>query len=107
MGLGCGRGRRRGRGRHGLARTSPVRAPRPPIIHRAPPTGLTVDDASAPLAVEGTPQFGWIVNDVDRGETQSGYQIVVATQPTTDPAIVTSCGRAVASRRISSRTSTR
>ena len=49
------------------------------------PTGLTVDDASAPLAVEGTPQFGWVVNDVDRGETQSGYQIVVATQPTTDP----------------------
>ncbi|MCU1465614.1 MAG: alpha-L-rhamnosidase domain protein, partial [Actinomycetia bacterium] len=49
------------------------------------PTGLTVDDASAPLAVEGRPQFGWIVNDVDRGETQSGYQIVVATEPTTDP----------------------
>ena len=48
------------------------------------PTGLTVDDAAAPLAVEGTPQFGWIVDDGDRGEIQTAYQLVVATQPTTD-----------------------
>jgi alpha-L-rhamnosidase len=46
---------------------------------RAPsaPTLLTVDDASAPLSVEGLPQFGWVVNDPDRGEAQSAYQVVV------------------------------
>ena len=32
------------------------------------PTQLTVDDDAHPLAVEGAPQFGWIVRDVDRGE---------------------------------------
>ena len=44
---------------------------------RAPgaPTLLTVDDASAPLAVEGAPQFGWVVNDPDRGEVQTAYEI--------------------------------
>ena len=41
------------------------------------PTLLTVDDAAAPLAVEGAPQFGWVVNDPDRGEVQTAYEVVV------------------------------
>ncbi len=41
------------------------------------PTMLTVDDAAAPLAVEGAPQFGWVVNDPDRGEVQTAYEIKV------------------------------
>jgi alpha-L-rhamnosidase len=49
------------------------------------PTHLSVDDDSAPLAVEGTPQFGWNVEDTDRGEVQTAYEIIVATRPTTDP----------------------
>jgi alpha-L-rhamnosidase len=49
------------------------------------PVHLTVDDDASPLAVEGTPQFGWTVQDVDRGEVQTAYEIVVATRPTTDP----------------------
>ena len=32
---------------------------------------------AAPLAVEGLPQFGWVVNDPDRGEVQSAYEVVV------------------------------
>lgn len=46
-----------------------------------PPTALTVDDAAAPLAVEGAPQFGWVVNDHDRGELQSAYELVVSEVP--------------------------
>ena len=45
------------------------------------PTMLTVDDASAPLAVEGAPQFGWVVNDADRGEVQTAYEVVVHEPP--------------------------
>ncbi len=47
-----------------------------------PPTGLTVDDDPAPLAVTGTPAFGWIVHDPDRGETQKAYELVVSDAPT-------------------------
>ncbi len=46
------------------------------------PTLLTVDDAAAPLAVEGAPQFGWVVNDPDRGEVQTAYELVVSEEPT-------------------------
>ncbi|HEV7524312.1 MAG TPA: family 78 glycoside hydrolase catalytic domain, partial [Acidimicrobiia bacterium] len=48
----------------------------------AAPTGLTVDDDAAPLAVTGPPEFGWIVNDPDRNETQLGYELVVSDGPT-------------------------
>jgi alpha-L-rhamnosidase len=41
------------------------------------PAHLTVDDAASPLAVEGAPQFGWEVRDVDRDEAQTAYQIRV------------------------------
>jgi alpha-L-rhamnosidase len=49
------------------------------------PTRLTVDDAAEPLAVQGAPQFGWVVVDADRGEMQTGYQLLVSTRPTADP----------------------
>jgi len=49
------------------------------------PTHLTVDDDAAPLAVDGTPQFGWTVQDADRGEIQTAYEILVSSRPTTDP----------------------
>ena len=50
-------------------------------IDHAPgaPILLTVDDAAAPLAVEGKPQFGWVPVDPDRGEVQSAYELVVST----------------------------
>ena len=45
------------------------------------PTLLTVDDAAAPIAVEGPPEFGWVVNDPDRGEVQTAYELVVSEVP--------------------------
>ena len=53
--------------------------------NRAPgaPTGLTVDDDAAPLAVTGAPAFGWIVHDPDSNATQRGYELVVSDAPTT------------------------
>jgi alpha-L-rhamnosidase len=50
---------------------------RPPTA----PTLLTVNDAAAPLAVEGAPQFGWVDHDPDRGEVQSAYELVVSEVP--------------------------
>ena len=47
------------------------------------PSGLTVNDDIAPLAVIGAPAFGWIVNDLDRGELQAGYELIVSDAPTT------------------------
>ena len=52
---------------------------------RGPPTHLTVDDDTAPLAVMGAPAFGWQVNDARRGALQFGYELLVATVPTRDP----------------------
>ena len=49
------------------------------------PRALTVDDDTAPLGVTGTPQFGWQVVDTDPNETQTAYEVVVASTPTTDP----------------------
>ena len=45
------------------------------------PTGLRVDEATAPLWVTGAPTFGWIPSDPDRGEIQTAYRIVVDLQP--------------------------
>jgi alpha-L-rhamnosidase len=45
------------------------------------PTGLTVDDDPAALAVTGAPAFGWIVHDPDRGETQKAYELVITDAP--------------------------
>jgi alpha-L-rhamnosidase len=65
------------------------------------PVHLTVDDDAAPLALDGLPQFGWTVEDVDRGEVQTAYEIVVATRPTTDPgdrSVVWTTGRVASSQ---------
>src|SRR5258708_23888096 len=55
-----------------------------PTPDRTPgaPTGLTVDDDPAPLAVTGPPAFGWIVNDPDRNATQAAYELIVSDAPT-------------------------
>lgn len=43
------------------------------------PTGLLVDLNPAPLGVESAaPKFSWIVNDPDKDEIQSAYQIVIS-----------------------------
>lgn len=51
-----------------------------PSPSRAPlaPAGLTVDDAAAPLNVEGDPQFGWLPRDKDPNEIQTGYHARVS-----------------------------
>ena len=41
------------------------------------PADLTVGDRTDPVAVEGTPQFGWQPRDVDGDERQTAYQIRV------------------------------
>lgn len=47
------------------------------------PTGLLTDLLPAPLAVEDltNPKFSWEVNDENRGEKQTAYQIRVDTDP--------------------------
>src|SRR5260221_6398464 len=65
------------------------------------PSGLTVDDDAAPLAVEGVPQFGWQVVDPRRGEVQTSYQLLVSRVPTTDPSranVIWTSGRVQASQ---------
>jgi alpha-L-rhamnosidase len=52
----------------------------------AAPIHLTVDDAAAPLAVTGDPAFGWVLDDPDRGEVQTSYQIALYDAATGDPA---------------------
>lgn len=44
---------------------------------RAAPPHLSVDDRSNPLAISGTPWFGWHPQDRDGDQTQTAYQIVV------------------------------
>jgi alpha-L-rhamnosidase len=41
------------------------------------PAGLTVGDQTAPLNVEGSPQFAWLPRDRDDDEVQSAYQVKV------------------------------
>jgi hypothetical protein len=48
--------------------------------HNAAPSAprhLTVDDRVNPLAVQGSPQFGWLPQDSDGNEIQTAYQIVL------------------------------
>jgi hypothetical protein len=46
---------------------------------RAPqaPRGLTVGDQPNPLAIQGTPQFGWLPQDSDADEIQTAYELRV------------------------------
>jgi hypothetical protein len=44
------------------------------------PTGLSTEFIENPLAIDQTqPRLSWVVNDTDRGEIQTGYQILVAS----------------------------
>ena len=44
------------------------------------PTGLLVEYTSNPLAIDTlTPGFSWVVNHASRGEQQTAYQIIVAS----------------------------
>ena len=49
------------------------------------PTDLRVDEAVSPLWVTGAPTSAGSAHDVDRGEIQTAYRIVVRTAPTGDP----------------------
>ena len=52
-----------------------------PVLAIAPgaPTNLRVDDVTAPVGTEATPYFGWLDNDTNANEIQTGYEILVAT----------------------------
>ncbi|MFF5262733.1 family 78 glycoside hydrolase catalytic domain [Actinomadura viridis] len=63
-------------GTSGAAVTAAGHAPQAPVE-------LSVGDRTRPLNVEGTPLFGWRPRDVDPGEIQSAYRIVVRTDPAT------------------------
>ncbi|UMG94497.1 family 78 glycoside hydrolase catalytic domain [Nocardioides sp. TF02-7] len=41
------------------------------------PTGLTVEDQVRPLDTDLTPRFGWLPQDADGNEVQTGYQLRV------------------------------
>lgn len=44
------------------------------------PTGLMINQSNEPLGVEtASPVFSWVVNDLDKNETQTAYQIMIAT----------------------------
>jgi alpha-L-rhamnosidase len=52
-----------------------------PAFAAAPlaPTNLIVDDVSNPVGTEAVPYFGWLDNDTNANEIQTGYEILVAT----------------------------
>jgi len=43
------------------------------------PTNLLVDDVSNPVGTEAVPYFGWLDNDTNANEIQTGYEILVAS----------------------------
>jgi alpha-L-rhamnosidase len=45
----------------------------------AAPTNLRVDDVTGPVGTEAAPYFGWLDNDTNANEIQTGYEILVAT----------------------------
>jgi alpha-L-rhamnosidase len=52
-----------------------------PAFAAAPlsPTNLLVDDVANPVGTEAVPYFGWLDNDTNANEIQTGYEILVAT----------------------------
>ncbi|WUD76308.1 alpha-L-rhamnosidase N-terminal domain-containing protein [Streptomyces sp. NBC_00510] len=52
-------------------------APAPRNHAPGAPGGLTVDDRTDPLALDGAPRFGWLPRDSDSDEVQTAYQVVV------------------------------
>ena len=59
----------------------PLAAGASPAFTGAPsaPTNLRVDDVTAPVGTEAAPYFGWLDNDTNANEIQTGYEILVAT----------------------------
>jgi alpha-L-rhamnosidase len=43
------------------------------------PTNTRVDDVTNPVGTEGVPYFGWLDDDINANEIQTGYEILVAT----------------------------
>jgi len=43
------------------------------------PTGLLVDDVAGPVGTEAAPYFGWLDNDTNANEIQTGYEVLVAS----------------------------
>jgi len=43
------------------------------------PTSLRVDDVTNPVGTEGVPYFGWLDNDTNANEIQSGYEVLVGS----------------------------
>jgi len=52
-----------------------------PAVDAAPsaPTSPRVDDVTNPVGTEAVPYFGWLDNDINANEIQTGYEILVAT----------------------------
>jgi len=52
-----------------------------PVLAAAPlaPTNLIVDDVVNPAGTASVPYFGWLDNDTNANEIQTGYEILVAT----------------------------
>ena len=47
-----------------------------------PPTDLSINYTKNPLGIDTPkPLFGWKLNDADKGEVQTAYQIIVASSP--------------------------
>ena len=59
----------------------PLAAGASPAFTGAPsaPTNLRVDDVTEPVGTEAVPYFGWLDNDTNANEIQTGYEILVAT----------------------------
>ncbi len=59
----------------------PLVAGATPAFTGAPsaPTNLRVDDVTGAVGTEATPYFGWLDNDTNASEIQTGYEILVAT----------------------------
>lgn len=47
------------------------------------PSDLKVSDKVSPVGTSQHPFFGWMVNDVDRNEVQTAYQVLVSSSPKT------------------------
>jgi Bacterial alpha-L-rhamnosidase 6 hairpin glycosidase domain/Alpha-L-rhamnosidase N-terminal domain/Bacterial alpha-L-rhamnosidase C-terminal domain len=64
-----------------LAPSAVAAAQGSPARDHAPstPTGLVVNDQRDPLAVQGSPAFGWLPQDRDANEIQTAYELRVRT----------------------------
>ena len=59
--------------------TTPCHPVPPASAAPSVPTSLRVDDVTNPVGTEGAPYFGWLDNDANANEIQSGYEVLVAS----------------------------